>query len=408
MDKKKVDFKQRITELCKSNVVEKLHTETHWEDIKLLFLKDYHEEIDCLDYLDNLKPVFTELLEQQANTLASSGLTVNYVPMKAYIYLLREREFLLRKENVYKVGRTKQLADNRIKRVESYKKGSEVILVVNTKVNLNERIERNIINLFNKEFIRHSDGHEYFIGDPDRMIKLIISTINEEEINSENDTNIVIEKPTKNSIFKKDLIAFLEKEHYAKQLQILKKEGDILFVEQLMFRMKIFQIELHNITEQQVKLLFTNDESYEKKLFFQLISNYKSYQIFKESAVTTNDKSVKQIIKHIEPIKWLEQKLSIKPFDVMSIVLESKELGELKLKLIDRKELFMDCGSASCAKKREQQWIARIEKINEVTKIKKLLSDFYNLHGELIIYKSKRIGRAANQNTVYSDFRLNI
>lgn len=48
----------------------------------------------------------------------------------AYLYLLREREFVLRGEHVYKIGMTKQKMDLRISRFDAYKKASELILIV--------------------------------------------------------------------------------------------------------------------------------------------------------------------------------------------------------------------------------------------------------------------------------------
>ena len=46
---------------------------------------------------------------------------------KEYIYLLQEREFFRKKENVYKIGKTKQL---NYKRFNSYPKGSILFFLV--------------------------------------------------------------------------------------------------------------------------------------------------------------------------------------------------------------------------------------------------------------------------------------
>ena len=91
----------------------------------------------------------------------------------SYIYLIREREFINKNEQVYKVGRTTQKRGLTIERFRAYKKGSEIIFlksVENTRVNT---IENVIKKIFNEKFKKHNDGTEYFIGSPDEMCKII-------------------------------------------------------------------------------------------------------------------------------------------------------------------------------------------------------------------------------------------
>ena len=45
--------------------------------------------------------------------------------MIGYIYLLQEREFIKTKENIYKLGKSKQ---ENLKRLKQYSKGSELII----------------------------------------------------------------------------------------------------------------------------------------------------------------------------------------------------------------------------------------------------------------------------------------
>ena len=45
--------------------------------------------------------------------------------MIGYIYLLQEREFIKTKENIYKLGKTKQ---ENLKQLKQYSKGSELII----------------------------------------------------------------------------------------------------------------------------------------------------------------------------------------------------------------------------------------------------------------------------------------
>ena len=82
-------------------------------------------------------------------------------------------------EPTYKIGRTSQSIDKAsITRLNAYKKGSEIVLIiqlfdprhiVNT--------EREIIARFKKEFSSHPDGNEYFTGDKFKMMTIIIEVI---------------------------------------------------------------------------------------------------------------------------------------------------------------------------------------------------------------------------------------
>ena len=47
----------------------------------------------------------------------------------AYFYLIREREFAIRGEDVYKLGITKQVMGLKIPRFDGYKKGSELVMI---------------------------------------------------------------------------------------------------------------------------------------------------------------------------------------------------------------------------------------------------------------------------------------
>ena len=94
-----------------------------------------------------------------------------------YIYLIQERENYEQNKNVYKFGKTSQYADNKIERFKAYKKGSQILISIRCRKNLTET-ENKIREEFKKEFISHSDGHEHFEGDPDKMIEMICSIVN--------------------------------------------------------------------------------------------------------------------------------------------------------------------------------------------------------------------------------------
>lgn len=106
----------------------------------------------------------------------------------AYIYLIREREFLRLNEPVYKHGKTKlktfSLSPGRLK---AYKNGSELLLIKQVPIDLVDIIEKTITKAFLTQFVKHDDGFEYFIGDPEKMMNSILDIINKfNDVPSEN------------------------------------------------------------------------------------------------------------------------------------------------------------------------------------------------------------------------------
>jgi hypothetical protein len=116
--------------------------------------------------------------KERATSSTSCELTQNHETTDGlgYIYLIREREFQLRNENVYKVGRTIQSTCSlQLRRLNDYKKGSELCLVRQVSSAKVAEIETLIKAEFRKLFQRHADGHEYFHGDMEQMIDIINS-----------------------------------------------------------------------------------------------------------------------------------------------------------------------------------------------------------------------------------------
>ena len=88
--------------------------------------------------------------------------------MPSYIYLIHVGEYVKRKENVYKVGRTTQLHNFPLRRLSEYSADSVtkfVCQVYDAHVNT---IETHIINEFNKHFVL-AKGREWFKGDCTQM-----------------------------------------------------------------------------------------------------------------------------------------------------------------------------------------------------------------------------------------------
>ena len=90
-----------------------------------------------------------------------------------YIYLIKEREFIKTKEPIYKIGKTKQ---ENLQRIKSYPNGSIILLYIIT--NDCDKKEKEIIQKFKEHFIHKKDiGNEYFMGDYNHMINIILSII---------------------------------------------------------------------------------------------------------------------------------------------------------------------------------------------------------------------------------------
>jgi len=96
--------------------------------------------------------------------------------MPEYIYLLKEREFIKTKENIYKVGMTKK---ENLKRFNQYPKNS--ILLFQMICNNCKNMENFIIKKFKETFKQRKDiGNEYFEGEYKLMIDIIYLTIKNE------------------------------------------------------------------------------------------------------------------------------------------------------------------------------------------------------------------------------------
>lgn len=91
--------------------------------------------------------------------------------MGGYIYLIRTREFLKNADNIFKIGKT---TGKPSKRLGSYPRDSEILLVLKV-MNCHE-CENLVIDAFKKYFIRKRNiGLEYFEGDKDSMIRIMIN-----------------------------------------------------------------------------------------------------------------------------------------------------------------------------------------------------------------------------------------
>lgn len=109
--------------------------------------------------------------------------------MTEYIYLLQKREFIKTKENIYKIGKTKQ---ENLKRISNYDNGS--ILICQFKCNDCNKLEKKLITLFREKYeLQKNIGNEYFKGNYINMRDDIYNCIkaSDEDIIEASDEDII-------------------------------------------------------------------------------------------------------------------------------------------------------------------------------------------------------------------------
>lgn len=79
-----------------------------------------------------------------------------------YIYFLRTREFRQLGRPLYKVGRTAQVPDTKIRRLQEYTKGSEVIALERCSAVAVKIVEREVMRRLRAAFPPGPDGSEDF------------------------------------------------------------------------------------------------------------------------------------------------------------------------------------------------------------------------------------------------------
>jgi hypothetical protein len=98
--------------------------------------------------------------------------------MTEYIYLVQPREFIKTKENIYKIGKTKQ---ENLKRICGYSNGTKLICQFESKDC--DIAERELIKLFKEKYELQKDiGNEYFKGNCNDMRDDIFNYIRDENI----------------------------------------------------------------------------------------------------------------------------------------------------------------------------------------------------------------------------------
>ena len=195
----------------------------------------------------------------------------------SYIYLILEREFIKTNENIYKIGRSNQ---NNDKRIKQYPNNSKLIL--QTICSDCHFSENKIISLFKTKYIHRNDiGHEYFEGDVFEMRKDINKIIDEFDKLSIDE----LQKRAKEQIIENKLNKDLEK-----QILLQKKQEEI--------EIELLE-ELEYIERKKNELIKNKEEKYNN---YQLKLNKKTFK--NEKIVNSIADKLKKNIDSSEDINY--------------------------------------------------------------------------------------------------------
>lgn len=122
-------------------------------------LKEQNKKL--LEFVNNNKILKLEKQNKEHKSLSS-------------IYLIRTREFLMKNECVYKIGKT---SNKLCERLGNYGKGGEVVITLCVNDDI-DTVERELIGIFVSKYTQRIDiGNEYFEGDYTQMMTDIINKI---------------------------------------------------------------------------------------------------------------------------------------------------------------------------------------------------------------------------------------
>jgi hypothetical protein len=93
---------------------------------------------------------------------------------EGHIYVIKEREFIKTKENVYKIGRSKNIRN----RMPSYPKDSLIYSILYAKDVI--RTEKEMIRRFDTVFTKRQDiGYEYYECEEDELMREVTKMIHD-------------------------------------------------------------------------------------------------------------------------------------------------------------------------------------------------------------------------------------
>lgn len=159
-----------------------------------------NDKIEKLDRIIENKELIPSEVKINDNTIHKPKTNTNVIEQQ-YVYILQEREFIKTNENIYKIGKTKQL---NLTRFKQYPKGS--MLLMQMSCFDCDILESKIIEIFKIKYIQRTDiGTEYFEGEKNNMISDIYSMNRDEKEPVNTNTNTI---PIPKTKLKQDITEF--------------------------------------------------------------------------------------------------------------------------------------------------------------------------------------------------------
>lgn len=144
----------------------------------IIYKKMFDEKGNCLDnsvIINSIQTNNSMVIIRKQLKIDLSKTKIKDLNIDASLYLLQEREHFNAKDNVYKIGKTKQEIG---KRISSYPKGSNLILTLGISKLLLDEAEKELIKIFTGKYkLRNEIGSEYFEGDKFDMMKVIFDYV---------------------------------------------------------------------------------------------------------------------------------------------------------------------------------------------------------------------------------------
>ena len=255
-----------------------------------------------------------------------------------YIYLLQEREFTKTKENIYKLGKSKQ---ENLKRIQNYPNGT--VLIIQLQCKNCDIVEKALIKIFKENFKQRTDiGTEYFEGNSDAMQNIICDYINNEEEDQEDQEDQEYQEdeeeyldPTIPIIFPnyKDDESFGGKQ---KLIKVIIEEGEIQYT----YNLLIYYIDNYKWVSCERRVISNECESwyYDKLIKKKVIENNTIYNLNDKIFIKLLNNYKKNIKIHSEYNSYFKEQYDIykdKNYNsIIDVVLEN---------CIFNDEIYCDC-----------------------------------------------------------------
>lgn len=349
-------------------------------------LKYYGDNVYKLGRTKNLTLRQTQydiLCINKGKMLANSQLIKNYIIGESLLFLLLNEYRLHPKRELFKCEL--KVVNDAFKKVETIMSNNSVTQIIET-FKLKDNMKSTEVVKFEKYIINMFD-HETIIAIPNLTSNYVISKIKRSIVNQLTEDNIIV----------KIKVMLTNKFNYNVS-QINQIVDDYIINDPFMSKI-INDVPLF---EQYIKLLslFTN-------------SDLKKSQIDMIQMIMCPVSNSTRVNKCLNLINWIETRLNINRFEVELIELTDIQVGEFVNDLRNQGDTLH--GMINIGTTTLTQVNARVnnklKKIKTVDRVKKLLSDLYNMFGNIItwnvVVSQRRINKLKATRHIYTNFQKN-